>query len=364
MTDGEDLVGDDVDLVAVDDAHAEVARELLQAIEEGGPGRPWRMPWHAHAAAPANAFSGRHFKGQNLLVLWAAARRHRHRVHLWASEERWRRAGARLREGAPGCPILVPVYDEQAAPRRVEPDAMRRDRKRYGPVGGDAQGMEQRPLLGFRRQRWYNHAEVDGAPPAGAPPRTGSEAAALAEAIMADWRARPRAVVSGRQVRGPGLVHGGLRAAWQPASDVVQLPARAAFGDHGVLSGREAYAATLIHEGVHATGSKGRLRRPSLLGYSCSRTLRAAEELVAELGAAMLGARIGLATELREDHAIYLDGWMSAFADRGRADAWLRAVADADRAVSHIVWAADRDPETLQRRNRHAEALEAADRRR
>lgn len=47
----------------------------------------------------------------------------------------------------------------------------------------------------------------------------------------------------------------------------------------------ELYYKSLVHEAIHATGAKDCLNRKTLIDYSKSRSIRAAEELVAEIGA-------------------------------------------------------------------------------
>lgn len=70
----------------------------------------------------------------------------------------------------------------------------------------------------------------------------------------------------------------------------------------------------------------------------------AAEELVAELGAAFLSATLGFATEPREDHAQYVAGWLellrgdpraifTATSKAQQAADWLHASATADAAA-------------------------------
>ena len=88
----------------------------------------------------------------------------------------------------------------------------------------------------------------------------------------------------------PEIRHGGNVASYSPIGDVVRMPDRTAFHSP------EAYYSTLFHELTHSTGHQKRLGRftadqpPAPFGtpdYS-------REELVAELGAALLCARTGI----------------------------------------------------------------------
>ena len=65
---------------------------------------------------------------------------------------------------------------------------------------------------------------------------------------------------------------------------------------------------TLAHEHTHWTAKVGRCDRE--LGKRFGDNAYAAEELIAELGAAFTCAHLGLSTEPREDHAQYIQSWL------------------------------------------------------
>ena len=92
----------------------------------------------------------------------------------------------------------------------------------------------------------------------------------------------------------------------------------------------------LGHEATHWTGHPSRLAR-NLSGRFGDATY-AAEELVAELGAAFAAAAIGLATEPRPDHARYVAYWL----DLLRADrrAVFTAASKAQAAADWLLTAA------------------------
>lgn len=72
---------------------------------------------------------------------------------------------------------------------------------------------------------------------------------------------------------------------------------------------KEAFFAVFAHELVHSTGHNSRLART--FGSAFGDADYAKEELVAELGAAMLCAKYGVDSNI-EGHASYLEGWLSA----------------------------------------------------
>jgi antirestriction protein ArdC len=111
---------------------------------------------------------------------------------------------------------------------------------------------------------------------------------------------------SGAEVR-----HGGTRAYYSPGHDFVQMPEFERFEDGG------AYLATLAHELCHWTGHKGRLDRSQANKFGSKDY--AAEELVAEIGAAFVGARLGIVGEHIENHAAYVASWLKVLKDDKRA---------------------------------------------
>lgn len=110
---------------------------------------------------------------------------------------------------------------------------------------------------------------------------------------------------------GATIRQGGNRACYAPGPDVIMVPPFAAFRDP------VAYYATLAHEATHWTGHPARCARDFSGRFGSD--AYAAEELVAELGAAFLCADVGLASEPRPDHAAYIDTWLKVLKGDKRA---------------------------------------------
>jgi antirestriction protein ArdC len=120
-----------------------------------------------------------------------------------------------------------------------------------------------------------------------------------------------------------GLMHAGDSAYYRPSTDSIVMPPMAAFNSSA------AYHATLLHESVHATGHKSRLDRDFSKSKRYGDEHYAAEELVAELGAAMLCAFCGIDGDLR--HAGYIENWLKALRNDKRYI--LTASAQAQKAL-------------------------------
>jgi antirestriction protein ArdC len=124
--------------------------------------------------------------------------------------------------------------------------------------------------------------------------------------------------------------HGGERACYSPASDRIQLPDRSAFHSAAALY------ATWAHEAIHSTGHSSRLARDLSGGMgaegdggrACAR-----EELVAELGAVLLGDRLEIGSAMA-NHAAYLGHWIELLRESPRV--LLQMLSDARRAADLI----------------------------
>ena len=101
------------------------------------------------------------------------------------------------------------------------------------------------------------------------------------------------------------------RAFYNPGNDQIVMPERSLFSATKTSTATEGFYSTLLHEHVHWTGHKSRndrLDSKNKRGY-------AFEELIAEIGAAMLCIDLGVSSEIRADHLQYLKGWLKALDD-------------------------------------------------
>lgn len=96
--------------------------------------------------------------------------------------------------------------------------------------------------------------------------------------------------------------------AWyRPSTDTVGMPAR------GLFNSSEQYYNTLFHELTHSTGHPSRIGREGIEKLNTFGSERySREELVAEMGAAMLCGLTGLAPHTLENSAAYLQSWLRA----------------------------------------------------
>ena len=77
----------------------------------------------------------------------------------------------------------------------------------------------------------------------------------------------------------------------------------------------ESFYGTLFHEMVHSTGAEGVLDRLQPTSFGSKEYAR--EELVAELGSALVAQRYGMTKHIKEDSCAYLKGWLDELKDKG-----------------------------------------------
>src|SRR5690349_25023813 len=78
------------------DVYEQITNAIVSAIEEGA--GKYEMPWHA-LATPLNATNRKPYRGVNVLMLWATARKHSYSSNEWATYRQWEEAGAQVRKG-------------------------------------------------------------------------------------------------------------------------------------------------------------------------------------------------------------------------------------------------------------------------
>jgi len=108
----------------------------------------------------------------------------------------------------------------------------------------------------------------------------------------------------------PGCTPDNLRtepAFYVPIDDTVSIPHKEDFQNI------EDYYNTFFHELIHSTGHEKRLNRKSITSLAPFRSHEySREELVAEIGAAMLCGQVGIEKETLENTVAYVQSWLSA----------------------------------------------------
>jgi antirestriction protein ArdC len=286
------------------DVYAEVTARMIDALDEGIV--PWRKPWTT-MGAHRNLTSAREYRGINIFLTALSAMRGGYSYPLWVTMKQANKMGGRVRAGERG--TMVVFWEPRVDIKKLD----------------DGTEEEQRRLV-FKKYYVWNVEQVDGLALPEFPTPSGAESHRGADKLWEGYAEKP------------ALFHGGNAAFYSAAADAIQMPPRASF------ESTAAYYQVLFHESVHSTGARHRLNRSTLTqagrfgdaNYS-------QEELVAEMGGAMLLARAGMEPGYANS-AAYLRGWLKALQDDQRLV--VVAAQTAEKAARFILNDADRSAGT------------------
>jgi antirestriction protein ArdC len=276
------------------DLYAEVSARIVAELERGA--APWVKPWSATAGAntPCNAVTNRPYSGCNVILLWLA------RDRGWATPrfltfKQAIEAGGHVRKGEHGTKVIFV--------------------KQLQVKNGDDEDTDTRLVPMLREYTVFNVSQCENLPDsikAGKPMRVRNPDTRddLADDFL--------------RSTGADIREGHGEAYFVPSRDFISMPAFEAF------KGADQFYCTTFHELTHWSGHKSRLDR-DLRNRFGSREY-AAEELVAELGAAFLCAEFGFDNDLR--HAGYLATWIDLLKADKRA--FLTACNRASQAADYL----------------------------
>lgn len=305
------------------DVYQEVTDKIVAALERGGV-PPWVRPWTARDAAsgggvmPINGSTLKPYRGVNVILLWASS----FNDTRWYTFAQAHEAGGHVRKGEKGT-LACFFKPSNGSYRAVQKDETTGEEKEVS--------VKKPPVL--RHFYLWNHTQIDWdqvADPVEPAPAPAPE--------MRFKAAQELVERSGAQIR-----HGGDRAFYRPSEDRIQLPPVEVFVDEG------AYWSTALHELTHWTGHPSRCKRA--FGGRFGDAAYAFEELVAELGSAMLCALAEIDGKLQ--HQEYLANWLQVL--KSDKYAIFTASREAQKAADFISRQADTADE-----NEGAEGAEGA----
>ena len=267
------------------DTQQEVTDRIVAALENGT--APWVKPWKSVGGADGcvdhNLTNGREYNGVNVILLWMTRDERGYNRTGWVTYKQAKKLGGNVKRGEKGTQVVL-----------------------WKPVKGKGKTAEaadnrRGDYLLCRTYTVFNVEQCENLPakfdvkPVDDSPKAEEARIAACEEFAKNTDAN--------------IEHGGNRAFYQPTADSIRLPEFAQFKTDGD------YYSTLFHELTHWTGIEKR----------CDRDLRnrfgseayAAEELIAELGAAFLCAQHGIDGKLQ--HANYIENWLKVLKNDKRA---------------------------------------------
>ena len=276
------------------DLYAEVSARIVAELERGA--APWIKPWSATAGqnVPQNAVTNRPYSGCNVILLWLTRNRGWPTPRFLTFKQAIE-AGGNVRKGEHGTKVYfvkqLQIKDDE----------------------GDKPDTRLIPMM--REYTVFNIDQCENLPDtvkAGKPmrvrnPDTRDE---LADQFL--------------HSTGADIREGHGEAFYVPSHDFISMPAFEAF------KGADHFYNVAFHELTHWTGHKSRLDRD--LKHRFGDRAYAAEELIAELGAAFLAAEFSFNGDVR--NAGYIATWIELL----RADkrAFFTACNRASKAADYL----------------------------
>lgn len=290
------------------DIHQQVTDTIIQQLEAGTV--PWHKPWKQGGSTnrnknftpnytlPRNFTTGNRYKGVNILLLWGSADKQQFGSNQWASFKQWQAKEEAVRKGEKGTMI---VY--------------------YDTIIREIDGEEKKiPFIKssvvFNREQLASFEQQEGEPETPIPN--------LVERVehVHEFIENTKAVIE----------HIEPRAYYSRTFDKINMPPPELFVGTPTCTPTEAYYSTLLHELTHWSGSPQRLDRTK--GKRFGDDKYAAEELVAELGAAFLCAELQITLEEKGDHAAYIDHWLKVLKEDKHC--LFTAASGASKAVDYL----------------------------
>jgi len=283
------------------DVYTRVTNKIIADLERGN--LTWLQPWQTgHKAGDVSRplrSTGERYQGVNVLMLWAAAMENGYVAPIWMTFNQAKQLCANVRKGEHGS--LVVFADRMT---KTVQDEKGEDVEKHIPF-----------MKGYTV---FNVEQIENLP---------AHYYARTEPKHATALERIEAVEKFVANTGAVIKHGGNRAFYRMADDIVQMPELQAFKN------TESYYATAAHEITHWTRHPSRLDR-SFEQKRFGDSGYAMEELVAEIGSAFLCADLEITPEPREDHAAYIESWLKALKNDKRAV--FTASSHAQRATDYL----------------------------
>lgn len=254
---------------------------------------PWRKPWKSTGGIPRNFVTGKPYRGLNIFLTLSAG----YSSPFWLTYNQAKERGGTVRKGEKGTPIIYWNFISR-------------------PTENAKGEIEEQNIPFMRYYTVFNVNQIDGLK--------------IEETPETFNEIIPCEDVLNNMPQAPTIIKGFDQACYNPISDTVKIPSRAAFKTEA------GYYATLFHELSHSTGHASRLARKGITERNTFGSDEySKEELVAELGAAFLCGFTGIEAETLENQTAYIDNWKKVIAADKKMI--ISAAAQAQRAADFIL---------------------------
>ncbi len=260
----------------------QIAQSIIEQIEEGID--KWEMPWHKGLPQAFNRVTGKYYGGNNLLILWEECLKKDYSQNVWATMRQWNRINSGVKAGSKGTLVKFVIPQNEI--------------EEYDQLELELADDQADDVDGFRIFFHYVF-NVDQV--------TNNRQNQIG---IFDTQKSGFALIDEFVEKAEvDVEHKGNRAFYSVKNDLVTMPHKASFKSVNDATPLENYYATLLHEIIHWTGHPSRCDRSLINKFGTPRY--AFEELIAELGTAILTTQFQNRNVPRLTHAKYVRNWLT-----------------------------------------------------
>lgn len=280
-----------------------VTKKMIEKLEAGV--APWHMPWAAGVGQPCNLISGKTYRGINPMLLGCD-----YSSKYWLTFNQVKKLGGQVRAGEKSSMVVFfKMIDDKERAEAADDDK-----------------TSKRPFL-LRYYNVFNVQQVEGLQH----DRLDKEKVDIEQIKDFNPIANCEKIWSGFN-NPPQLQHYQQRAFYRESQDLINMPQQKSFYSEAE------YYCTLFHESIHSTGHESRVHRKNVGHSHFGSKEYSKEELIAEMGAAMLCTHAGIDTEkLFDNSASYLQSWANVLKDKKNFRCVVDAASAAQKAVDYIL---------------------------
>lgn len=293
--------------MAKQDLNQKVTDAVIKALESGVP--PWNCPMETDGEniMPSNGKTGNFYSGINTLMLWIGQQEKGFTSSRWLTYKQAQELGGQVKKGEKSTPgIFYKTLEKETGETDKSGEEI----------------VDRIPMMkGFSL---FNLDQIEGL----------EELKNEAQPTGRRYDFTPIEAGERLMVAGGVTVHeGGANAFYRPSTDEITMPDRARFADNAD------FYRVFAHELTHATKHSSRCDRKPYES-KLPKGAYAFEELVAQLGSAMVSAQIGLPAYIEND-AAYIKSWITAL--RNDKKLIFKAAAQAQKATDWIMAEFDKE---------------------
>jgi antirestriction protein ArdC len=269
-----------------------ITQSVLKQLEQGV--APWREPWSS--SIPRNLISKKPYRGLNVFLLATQG----YGSPYWVTFNQAKQLGAHVRLGEKSTLVSFWKFNE------------------YAKENSKSGELENKTSVLLRYYRVFNIEQCEGL-----------------KALCGDDRKQVNPIEEcesiANQMSNSPRIEQHSRAFYRPSADMVGIPSLTCF------ESPEAFYSTLFHELTHSTGHTSRLNRfeENSTDHQFGSESYSKEELIAEMGAAMLAGIAGISRATLDNSASYLQTWINRLKSDSRLI--ISAASHAQKATDHIL---------------------------